>query len=69
MKNRTRTDLILKLFNLTFLDLIMQLSMLFQMLTDDLNMKQINFLNALLPIKRYRSPCSVYKKISVRHLH
>ncbi len=30
-----------------FEDLIMQLSMLFQMLTDDLNMKQISFLNAL----------------------
>ena len=30
-----------------FEDLIMQLSMLFQILTDDLNMKQIGFLNAL----------------------
>jgi len=34
--------------NEAFEDLIMQLSMLFQILTDDLSMKQISFLNALI---------------------
>jgi len=39
-----KSEIILEAFD----DLIMQLSMLFQILTDDLSMKQISFLNALV---------------------
>ena len=39
-----RSEIILEAFD----DLVLQLSMLFQILTDDLSMKQINFLNALV---------------------
>lgn len=45
-----------------FEDLIMQLSMLFQMLTDDLNMKQINFLNALTNKEKQVTSQSVLKE-------
>ena len=45
-----------------FEDLIMQLSMLFQMLTDDLNMKQISFLNALTNKEKQVTSQSVLKK-------
>ena len=45
-----------------FEDLIMQLSMLFQMLTDDLNMKQISFLNALTNNEKQVTSQSVLKK-------
>jgi len=45
-----------------FEDLIMQLSMLFQMLTDDLNMKQISFLNALINKEKQVTSQSVLNK-------
>ena len=45
-----------------FEDLIMQLSMLFQMLTDDLNMKQISFLNALINKEKQVSSQRVLNK-------
>jgi AAA+ ATPase superfamily predicted ATPase len=45
-----------------FEDLIMQLSMLFQMLTDDLNMKQISFLNALTNKEKQFTSQSVLNK-------
>ena len=45
-----------------FEDLIMQLSMLFQMLTDDLNMKQISFLNVLANKEKQVTSQVVLKK-------
>lgn len=45
-----------------FEDLIMQLSMLFQMLTDDLSIKQISFLNALTSKEEQVTSQSVLKK-------
>jgi hypothetical protein len=48
-----------------FEDLIMQLSMLFQMLTDDLSMKQISFLNALSNKEVQLTSQSVLKKYNL----
>jgi uncharacterized protein len=48
-----------------FEDLIMQLSMLFQMLTDDLNMKQISFLNALSNKEKQVTSQNVLKKYNL----
>jgi hypothetical protein len=48
-----------------FEDLIMQLSMLFQMLTDDLNMKQISFLNALTNKEKQVTSQSVLSKYNL----
>jgi hypothetical protein len=45
-----------------FEDLISQLSMLFQMLTDDLSMKQINFLNAVANNEEHVTSQRVLKK-------
>jgi len=45
-----------------FEDLIMQLSMLFQMLTDDLNTKQVNFLNALTNEEEQVTSQSILRK-------
>lgn len=45
-----------------FDDLIMQLSMLFQILTDDLSMKQISFLNALVNKEEKVTSQSILKK-------
>jgi AAA+ ATPase superfamily predicted ATPase len=48
-----------------FEDLIMQLSMLFQMLTDDLSIKQISFLNALTNKEEQVTSQSVLKKYNL----
>lgn len=48
-----------------FEDLIMQLSMLFQMLTDDLSIKQISFLNALTNKEEQLTSQSVLKKYNL----
>ncbi|RLD34973.1 MAG: ATPase, partial [Bacteroidetes bacterium] len=48
-----------------FGDLIMQLSMLFQILTDDLSMKQISFLNALVNNEEKVTSQSTLKKYNL----
>jgi AAA+ ATPase superfamily predicted ATPase len=59
---RSRKNCKLEVIHEAFEDLIMQLSMLFQMLTDDLNMKQISFLNALTNKEKQVTSQSVLKK-------
>jgi len=48
-----------------FEDLVMQLSMIFQMLTDNLNMKQISFLNALINKEKQFTSQSVLNKYNL----
>jgi len=62
---RTSKNCKSKIIQQAFDDLIMQLSMLFQILTDDLSMKQISFLNALINKEEHVTSQSVLKKYNL----